>query len=42
MDSLFKGEIIQKLSNGLSAFCPAIHAYEIAETLTFVKNGTEL
>jgi hypothetical protein len=38
----FKGEAIKKLSHRLALFCSAVHAYEIAETLTFVENGIEL
>ncbi|RDB02623.1 strictosidine synthase [Runella aurantiaca] len=42
MKSFFSSEELKKLSNRLSVFCSTIHAYEIAETLTFVKNGTQL
>lgn len=42
MDTFFKGGAVKKLSDRLSVFCSAVHAYEIAETLTFVENGIEL
>jgi len=42
MEEFFKGEDVKNLSDRLSVFCSAIHAYEIYETLTFVKDGKEL
>ncbi|MES2284075.1 MAG: strictosidine synthase [Bacteroidota bacterium] len=42
MEQFFKGEDIKKLSDRLSVFCSAVHAYDIFETLTFVKDGKEL
>lgn len=33
---------MKNISERISLFCTAVHAYEIEETLTFVKNGTEL
>lgn len=42
MEEFFKGEDVKKLSGRLSLFSSAIHAYEISETLTFVKDGKEL
>ncbi len=33
---------MEKLSDRISVFCSAVHAYEIEETLTFVKEGKEL
>ena len=42
MKQFFKSDELKNLSPRLAVFCSAIHAYEVAETLTFVKNGTEL
>ena len=42
MEQFFKSDVIQKLSDRISIFCSAVHAYEISETLTFVKDGKEL
>lgn len=42
MEKFFKSDDIKKLSDRLSVFCSAVHAYEIDETLTFVKDGKEL
>lgn len=42
MEQFFKSENVKKLSDRISTFCSAVHAYEIAETLTFVKDGKEL
>jgi len=42
MKSFFSSDELKKLSTRLLIFCSAIHAYEIAETLTFVKNGTQI
>lgn len=42
MEQFFKRDDIKKLSDRLSVFCSAIHAYEISETLTFVKDGKQL
>jgi hypothetical protein len=42
MEEFFKGEAVKKLSDRISIFCSAVHAYEIYETLTFVKEGKEL
>lgn len=41
MMQFFASETVQNLSERLSLFCSAVHAYEIDETLTFVKNGKE-
>ncbi len=41
MDQFFKSEAVKNLSDRISIFCSAVHAYEIAETLTFVKDGQE-
>ncbi len=42
MEIFFKSDEIKQISDRLSLFCSAIHAYEIDETLTFVKNGKKL
>ncbi len=42
MEDFFKSEDVKKLSDRLSIFCSAVHAYEIYETLTFVKEGKQL
>ncbi|NEM91115.1 strictosidine synthase [Galbitalea soli] len=36
------GTAIETLSANLAAVCSAVHAYEVSETLTFVKGGTIL
>jgi hypothetical protein len=38
----FDSEAAQKISKRLSLFCSTAHAYEIQQTLTFVKNGEQL
>ena len=42
MEQFFKSDAVQKLSDRISIFCSAVHAYEISETMTFVKDGKEL
>lgn len=42
MEKFFDGDEIKKLSDRISVFCSAVHAYEIHETLTFVKDGKPL
>jgi hypothetical protein len=42
MDQFFNGDEIKKCSDRISVFCSAVHAYEIHETLTFVKDGKRL
>lgn len=42
MEQFFKSETVKKLSDRITIFCSAVHAYEISETLTFVKEGKEL
>lgn len=39
MEKFFNSEEIKKLSERISIYCSAVHAYEIAETITFVKDG---
>jgi hypothetical protein len=42
MKKFFNSENLKILSDRIAIFCSAVHAYEIEETLTFVKNGKEL
>lgn len=42
MEKFFNGDGIKKFSDKISFFCSAVHAYEIHETLTFVKDGNRL
>ena len=39
MEDFFKSTTMKNLSERISVFCSAVHAYEIQETLTFVKDG---
>lgn len=39
MTTFFKSEELKKLSERIALFCSAVHAYEISETLTYVKDG---
>ena len=38
-DALFTSNVIEKLSNELTPLVSAIHAYDVAAALTYVKNG---
>ena len=38
----FKGPEVGSLSNTLAAFASAIHAYDVTDALTYVKDGKEL
>ena len=42
METFFNSEAIKKLSERISIYCSAVHAYEIFETITFVKDGKQL
>lgn len=42
MNAFFASDAVKKLADRLAIFCSAVHAYEIAETLTFVKDGRQL
>ena len=42
METFFNSEEIKKLSERIAVFCSAVHAYEIAETITFVKDGKHI
>jgi hypothetical protein len=38
-DAFFTSDVIEKLSNQLTPLASAIHAYDVAAALTYVKNG---
>lgn len=42
MEAFFKGNDVKKLSDRLSVFCSAVHAYEVDETITYIKDGKRL
>lgn len=42
MEQFFTSEAVKNLSDRIAVFCSAVHAYEIQETLTFVKEGVIL
>ncbi len=42
MENFFKSEEIKKLSKRISAYCSAVHAYHIFETITFVEDGQKI
>lgn len=42
MEKFLKSEVISKMSDRISMFCSAVHAYEILETITFVKEGKQI
>lgn len=42
MENFFNSEEIKKMSEKIAAYCSAVHAYEIAETITFVKDGKHI
>lgn len=42
MLDFFKSDELKKLSDKLAVFCSAIHAYQISETITFVKDGKRI
>lgn len=42
MNAFFKSDELKSLSGRIAMFCSAVHAYEVAETLTFIKNGKEI
>lgn len=42
MEKFFTSEEIKKLSERIATYCSAVHAYEIAETITFVKDGKHI
>ena len=42
MEKFFSSEAIKKISERIAVFCSAVHAFEIAETITFVKDGKHI
>ena len=42
MEKFFTSEKLKKLSGRIAIYCSAVHAYEIIETLTFVKDGKKI
>ena len=42
METFFNSEEIRKLSERIATYCSAVDAYEIFETITFVKDGKKL
>jgi hypothetical protein len=42
MENFFTGYEVKKLSERIAIFCSAVHAYEIVEILTFVKDGKQI
>lgn len=42
MEKFFKSEIIKKLSDRIAAYCSAVDAYDVFETITFVKDGKQI
>ncbi len=42
MEQFFKSEEVKKLSDRIATYCSAVDAYEILETITFVKEGKQI
>lgn len=42
MEKFFSSAEIKKLSQRIATFCSAVHAYDIFETITFVKEGKKI
>jgi hypothetical protein len=42
MENFFKSTEVKNLSERISLYCSAVHAYDIAETICFVKNGKKI
>lgn len=42
MDKFFNSEVAKKLSERIATYCSAVHAYDIFETITFVKDGKKI
>jgi len=42
MQFFFKSEVIKKLSNRIAIYCSAVDAYDVFETITFVKDGINI
>jgi len=39
MEKFFNSDEVKKLSERIAVFCSAVHAYQVSETITFVKDG---
>lgn len=42
MEKFYNSQAVKALSERISIFCSAVHAYEIFDTITFVKDGNQL
>ncbi len=42
MQKFFASQELKSLSNRISIFCSAVHAYDISEVITFVKDGKKI
>lgn len=42
MNKFFKRGEVKKLSERISTYCSAVDAYDIFETITFVKDGKQV
>ncbi len=42
MENFFNSEVVKNLSTKIAIYCSAVHAYDIFETITFVKDGEKL
>nr|WP_314897856.1 hypothetical protein [uncultured Flavobacterium sp.] len=42
MGKFFKSEVIKKLSDRIATYCSAVDAYDVFETITFVKDGKQI
>jgi hypothetical protein len=42
MEKFLRSEAVMMLSGGIAAYCSAVHAYEISETITFVSRGAKV
>ena len=42
MGNFFKSEVIKKLSDRIAAYCSTVDAYDVFETITFVKDGKQI
>ncbi len=42
MEKFFKSDVVKNLSSKIATYCSAVDAYDIFETITFVKDGKKL
>ena len=42
MEKFFNSQDVKTLSERISTYSSAVHAYDIFETITFVKNGKQI